>query len=147
MMSNASETNTSRFHDVFISLWRLVARRLQLPDDRKGLLLTVFSTAILAVGIWAAYRFNPEQASWFPKCPVRSLTGLNCPGCGTARAIHAASNGHWREAFRYNPILAVAIPFLVAIIINPSWAKKASVSWTVFTVAVLWMLVRNLFRW
>ena len=147
MMSDDPRKKPSRFRDRFLQAWRPVARRLQVPDDGGGLFLSVVFATILAVGIWAAFYFNPQSVSWIPKCPVHALTGLDCPGCGTARALHAASHGHLREAFRYNPILAVAVPFLVVIVIKPRWAKKPSVSWSVFAVAVLWMLVRNLVHW
>ena len=133
----------SRFCDGLLCAWRPVARRLQLPGSGAWLLTVVVLSVILALGVGAAVVFDPKEASWFPKCPVHSLTGLNCPGCGTGRAVHAAAHGRWLEAFRYNPILAVAIPLLIAIVAKPEWAKKPSVSWGVFAVAVLWMLVRN----
>ena len=148
MMSDVPRKRpSSPFRDRFLQAWRPVARRLQLPDDGVSMLFSLVSAVILAIGIWAAFYFDPEAVSWFPKCPVHALTGLDCPGCGTARAVHAASHGHWREAFHYNPILAVAVPFLVAIIIKPKWARKPSVSWSVFAVAVVWMIVRNLVHW
>lgn len=39
------------------------------------------------------------------KCPIKSATGLNCPGCGSQRAIVALATGHFGDAFRYNAIL------------------------------------------
>lgn len=39
------------------------------------------------------------------KCPIKSATGLSCPGCGSQRAIVALATGHFRDAFRYNAII------------------------------------------
>ncbi len=136
-----------RFRERLLSAWRPISRRLQLPEDGKTMVLSMFLAAVVVLGVCIAVFRDPRSLSWFPRCPFRLLTGLDCPGCGTARAIHAAGNGRWCEAFRSNPILAVAIPFLFAIIIKPQWAKKPFVSWSVFAVAVAWTLVRNLVSW
>ena len=136
-----------RFRERLLSAWRPISRRLQLPEDGKSLVLSISLAAIVAAGVCVAAFLDPRSLSWFPKCPFRILTGLDCPGCGTARAIHAAANGRWYEAFRSNPILVVAFPFLVAIIIKPRWARMPSVARGVFAVAVAWTLVRNLVHW
>jgi hypothetical protein len=36
-------------------------------------------------------------------CPVRILTGWNCPGCGLTRGSVCVLTGRWRMAFSYNP--------------------------------------------
>lgn len=48
----------------------------------------------------------------YPRCPVKWLTGLDCPGCGGARAMHALLNGHPAEAWAYNPWLLPALLFV-----------------------------------
>ncbi|WP_225974845.1 DUF2752 domain-containing protein [Arachidicoccus ginsenosidivorans] len=61
------------------------------------------------------------DSSWFPKCPFRSLTGLQCPGCGSQRAIHDLLNLDILGAFRENALMVVSIPYIVtAFILNPS---------------------------
>ncbi|HYH57581.1 MAG TPA: DUF2752 domain-containing protein, partial [Anseongella sp.] len=56
--------------------------------------------------------FDPSLAGFFPPCPFKRLTGLDCPGCGSQRALHALLNLHVGAAFRFNPLLLTAIPFL-----------------------------------
>jgi hypothetical protein len=51
------------------------------------------------VGLY--WYFNPIGLL-FPKCPVFSLTGMYCPGCGSQRALHAFLNGNVADAFRQN---------------------------------------------
>lgn len=41
----------------------------------------------------------------FPPCLFHRLTGLNCPGCGMQRFVHALTNGHPIEAIAYNAFL------------------------------------------
>ena len=132
----------NRFH----SVWLSIARRLQVPTDGSWVFITICSVALFIVGIIAATVIAPEKAIWFPKCPLHLLTGLQCPGCGTARAIHAASRGEWGAAMRYNAIIFLAIPFLVVILIRPSWARRPGVVWGALVVVIIWMIVRNLFR-
>ena len=57
---------------------------------------------------------DPLDYAIFPKCPVKMLTGLDCPGCGSQRAIHALLNGQVAEAFRCNALMVLAIPYVLA---------------------------------
>ncbi|MDE7397749.1 MAG: DUF2752 domain-containing protein, partial [Muribaculum sp.] len=53
---------------------------------KKFAVATVTITVIVVTVIYAV--FDPTLP-WFPKCLFRQLTGLECPGCGSQRAIHA----------------------------------------------------------
>ena len=126
------------------AVWKAAARRLQVPDDKTWLILSLVSAAILISGITVAALADPRTTSLFPRCPVKMLTGLDCPGCGTGRAIHAAAHGHFREAFLYNPFLCFVLPLVAALVIRPQWAKKPAVAWGTFAVSILWMILRNI---
>lgn len=73
------------------------------------------------VAIWLAltagaiylFVFEPGKSGFFPLCPFRLLTGLTCPGCGTARAMHQILHGHFEAAFALNPLLLLGLPFLL----------------------------------
>ncbi len=67
-------------------------------------------TVTVVLGCVAYYFVNPAQYEIVPKCPVKLLTTLDCPGCGFQRALHAALHGHFTEAIHYNQFLLVAIP-------------------------------------
>lgn len=41
-------------------------------------------------------------------CPLRYLTGLACPTCGGTHAALALAQGNLGEAFRQNPLVALA---------------------------------------
>ena len=57
------------------------------------------------------FTFNPADSSVFPPCPFRALTGFHCPGCGTLRGLHQLLHGHLLEAFSFNPLMVLFLPF------------------------------------
>ena len=46
-------------------------------------------------------------------CIFLKLTNLYCPGCGATRCILSLLKGNIKEAFQYNPIFFIMIPFLI----------------------------------
>jgi hypothetical protein len=58
--------------------------------------------------------FNPAApgTSLYPSCPFHTLTGLNCPGCGTLRGLHQLTHGHLLTALNYNALMVLSLPFL-----------------------------------
>lgn len=71
--------------------------------------------AVVVVVLILLYAFDPSQQVLAPKCIVRSLTGLSCPGCGFQRAMHALLHGHPVEAVRFNPFLLLCLPYLAGL--------------------------------
>ncbi len=74
-------------------------------------LLILLAAVVLAV-VYKMY--DPFDFVFFPKCPFRELTGWECPGCGSQRALHHLLNGNVGGAFRANALLVVAIPYVIA---------------------------------
>jgi len=68
---------------------------------------------LLIAGAVYVFVFEPGRSGFFPACPFRFFTGLTCPGCGTTRALHELMHGHFLAAFMLNPLLVVALPFLL----------------------------------
>ena len=69
--------------------------------------------SLLLAGAAYLFFFEPGKTGFFPGCPFRLLTGFTCPGCGTTRALHQILHGHFLTAFTLNPLLLLAIPFLL----------------------------------
>ena len=68
---------------------------------------------LLLAGAAYLFVFEPGKSGFFPACPFRLLTGFTCPGCGSTRAMHQILHGHIATAFTLNPLLLLAIPFLL----------------------------------
>jgi hypothetical protein len=92
-------------------------RTLASINARTNQLVTL---ALIWLGIAVAslflYFFNPASPAnqaLFPKCPFRALTGFACPGCGSTRGLHRLVHGDVVGAFEFNPLMVVALPFLL----------------------------------
>src|SRR5690242_7027 len=70
--------------------------------------------AIIASAAILLLRFPPAQYSFYPRCPVHDLLGLQCPGCGATRAIAAVLRGHFAEALHFNALVTLLLPFAAA---------------------------------
>src|SRR5438128_10140359 len=46
-------------------------------------------------------------------CPLHALTGLDCPVCGSTRALTALLGGHWREALGHDPLFVIGLGVLL----------------------------------
>jgi len=113
--------------------------------DKRTLAFVLIGTLLTGMGLWILFRYNPEDVRIFPRCPLYMLTGLKCPGCGTARALHCSLNGEFRQAFAYNPILVVAVPFLGALMASPKLRHSVLVCWLTFVVIIAYMIFRNVY--
>jgi hypothetical protein len=74
--------------------------------------ILLISIAVLALGL-LYYLYNPVGHSFFPECPFYALTGLDCPGCGSQRALYALLHGHLLQAAAYNLLFVLALPFII----------------------------------
>lgn len=67
-----------------------------------------------AVSVVVLFAFDPAQNSFYPRCTIKLLTGLDCPGCGGLRATHQLLHGQVLAAFRLNPLLVTLAPLAAA---------------------------------
>lgn len=58
-------------------------------------------------------------------CPIKALTGLNCPGCGITRMFVALFHGDIYQAFRYNPLVFIELPIIAILILLYRFNKKS----------------------
>jgi Protein of unknown function (DUF2752) len=56
------------------------------------------------------YFFDPARVAIYPVCIFHRLTGLDCPGCGSLRALHQLLHGNLGEAVRFNAFLIASLP-------------------------------------
>ena len=65
--------------------------------NRKGsvlpVVISVAAAIVLTAAIFLYSEFDPAGSVFWPKCPFHLLTGLECPGCGSQRAVHSLLNG------------------------------------------------------
>lgn len=76
---------------------------------RVGIVVAILFL-VLAGSVFLYYH-SPEEKVWLV-CLVKKFTGLYCPGCGAGRACYSILHGHFYQAFRYNSLLIILLPFL-----------------------------------
>ncbi|WP_242889957.1 DUF2752 domain-containing protein [Actinomadura litoris] len=131
------------------------------PRDRSAVAVTrrlVLPGGVLVLaGVVVAYvaAVDPNQAGNYPTCPFLSLTGRQCPGCGSLRTIHALAHGEVREALGLNLFAMVMLPVLAFFwgrwtvaraLDRPSRTKAGDprLIWGLLGAVMLFWLVRNL---
>jgi Protein of unknown function (DUF2752) len=74
---------------------------------------------LFLLGFVLLWQFDPNQAgSPLPPCPFYWLTGWYCPGCGATRAMHALVHGDIAKALAMNPLLVLALPLVVLLLLH-----------------------------
>ncbi|MDR2815957.1 MAG: DUF2752 domain-containing protein [Proteiniphilum sp.] len=94
---------------------------------RKGLKTGIGAAVsiLLVAALYIFYAFDPEVQPVFPKCPFLLITGYECPGCGSQRAIHSLLHLNIGAAFRYNAFMLLALPYVfLGIYLEYSGGKK-----------------------
>ena len=118
-----------------------------------GLPLALAGTAAVLAGA-VLFCFDPSQCSFYPVCVFHVITGLQCPGCGTLRALHQLLHGHVLAALYYNALFVLGLPVGAVGGVYWGWCRlrrqPASFSvrpvwlWAGGAVLLIFSLVRNL---
>ena len=77
------------------------------------IIIAAAAVPVMTAAVFLYMSNDPSSSVLCPKCLFHLLTGLECPGCGSQRAVHCLLNGDLPQAFHYNALLVAAIPYLV----------------------------------
>jgi hypothetical protein len=122
--------------------------------SKRALLALLTTAAVLAVA-GVLFIFDPAQGGFYPSCMFHNLTGLNCPGCGSLRALHHLTHGEILVAFRSNPLLMTLLPLFAFIGVrwlqhgrgpfeNDSIFLRPATAWTLLAATLVFTVLRNL---
>jgi Protein of unknown function (DUF2752) len=131
-----------------------------LPMSRTVIIVMIGLGVAMAAALAVLFLFNPTNHAFYPVCMFHQITGLNCPGCGSTRALHELLHGHVLAALHSNALLMLTLPFVIwltarflirrrrgqttaDIVIRPSWL------WIFLVATVIFTVLRNLpqFAW
>lgn len=112
----------------------------------------------MAGGSAAIAYFDPAKANFFPVCPLYSLTGLACPGCGLTRGFHALFHGDIIPALDFNLLLPVWVVIFGYVWISllvlavrgralPMWMTSPKFLWAFMIVLLTFGVLRNIPVW
>lgn len=93
-----------------------VRNKYNQPQQMIKMLLVATMAALSIFFIYILYKYNPSTSGFYPPCPTKYLLGIKCPGCGSLRASHALLHGRVAEAWHLNPMLLLAIPFILLLL-------------------------------
>ncbi|HNF72486.1 MAG TPA: DUF2752 domain-containing protein [Chitinophagaceae bacterium] len=55
------------------------------------------------------YHHHPSHYSFYPPCVFKWITGYECPGCGSTRALYELLHGNILRSFQYNALFMSAL--------------------------------------
>lgn len=109
------------------------------------------------LGAVALHWRDPHVAGSWGICPTRLITGLDCPFCGSLRAVNLLTEGDLVGAASANLLLVVALPVVVVLWLtwlrrrwagdrSAVWGQEISrpVWWVILGVALAFTIWRNL---
>jgi Protein of unknown function (DUF2752) len=113
-----------------------------------GLVLALGGTVML-------FLVDPAHCPFYPQCVFHHVTGWNCPGCGSLRAMHQLLHGHLLAALRDNVLLMLSLPVLAVYALQQfsRWlaglpvlipAVGARGIWLLFGVLLAFTIIRNI---
>lgn len=123
----------------------------------KSLKITAVALAATLAGAMTVVYFfvDPAQSKLMPRCLFKSLTGWDCPGCGSQRMLHALLHGDWAGAWHANPLLLSMVPYILllgfASLFRTRYRRLYSLLNSpaaiavIFTLMTLWFIGRNIF--
>ncbi|PTM05190.1 MAG: DUF2752 domain-containing protein [Bacteroidetes bacterium] len=123
--------------------------------SKRKLSLIIFRVLVF-FGILALYFYwSPSDSYLFPKCPLYSITGIYCPGCGSQRATHQILNGNIIEGIRHNYLIALLVIVLLYQgfvytmndLLNkniPNVLHKSKVTFGILITILLFWILRNI---
>jgi hypothetical protein len=124
-------------------------------EGRRDVTL-VFLTCLvvgLMISLLMLFLFDPTRVRIFPVCTFHRLTELDCPGCGSLRAMHQLLNGNVMTAFRHNPLLIGSLPLFAWIGCRfvwrtwrrePGWTVRPLWIWIYGALWIVFGIARNL---
>ena len=80
-------------------------------------LIRVIKSYIIILLLFVSYFFINKYTGFGIPCPFHKVTGLLCPGCGITRCLFSILQLHFTEAFHYNPLVFIYLPFIIAYIL------------------------------
>lgn len=123
---------------------------------RSRRLVTLAGAAGAVAGLAYLSVADPhDPATAMPGCPIRHVTGLDCPACGTLRLVHDLLHGRLGAAVQDNLFVLAVSPLLLYLLLRQVRAVRRGelapvprpLAYGLAAAAGVWMLVRNLPGW
>lgn len=91
--------------------------------ERNRILLRAAAILTVAAALLCLYLGVLSLGMPMPRCAFLEVTGWQCPGCGSQRALAALLHGHPLEAWRYNLMLPPALAMILLLWLLPQGSR------------------------
>ena len=116
----------------------------KINKSKKILLITLLVSII--------YLYLNKRFSFYIPCIFHKITHLYCPGCGLTRMILSIFKLNFYQAFRYNPLLFIMMPFIITyeIIYYINWIQDKNfkiskkIWYTLLIITIIYTILRNI---
>ncbi len=124
------------------------------------LLFLIMKKKILKISIGCLvlvlYLLLGKKFNIFIKCPIHEIFHVYCPGCGLTRMLLAILKLDFYQAFRYNQLLFILMPFALLLLfenIYSEYKNKKSIYkkipnyiwYSLIVILLLYAVLRNIF--
>ncbi|MGN0114889.1 MAG: DUF2752 domain-containing protein [Acutalibacteraceae bacterium] len=118
-------------------------------------IIVIAAPFVAALALWLCAPLLISFGKALPSCPVNTLTGLYCPGCGITRSIVALYDGDILLSLRSNITPYVAAVLIIMLYIE--WVAHAfgkrvrtfihsgKIMAIIGAALLIWLTVRNFF--
>lgn len=123
---------------------------------KKRLIKIIFLDSFIVIISLMYYFLNKYFNIGIP-CLFYQITGLKCPGCGITRLIFSLIKLNFKQAFFYNPLVFILLPFIVFYIIYQEYlyiTKKEDqiikkipsyIYYVLIIILIIYAIFRNIF--
>mgnify|MGYP002518616994 FL=1 len=123
--------------------------------DSKRIRKLILSLLIIIIMLIFFLYLNKNYGFYIP-CLFHKLTNLYCPGCGITRCIVSLLKGNISEAFKYNQLVFILLPFLTIYFIYKIYLyltnsqdkiikKIPNITWIILLIiTILFGILRNI---
>ena len=80
----------------------------------KKRLYHVITRYLILIILLISYYFINKYTGFGIPCIFYEITGFKCPGCGITRCLFSLIQFKFNDAFNYNPLVFIYLPFIVA---------------------------------
>lgn len=126
-----------------------VAKRFRTARGRRFAVGVGAATMLTYVTLVDPHRSRAVR----PRCPIKLVTGLDCPACGGMRLAYDVVHGDSAAAVHDNAFLLMCSPLLLALLWRSAGAHATDapvsprVAYGLGVAALVWMVMRNMPAW
>ena len=106
---------------------------------------------LIIIILLITYLYLNKRFSFYIPCIFHKITHLYCPGCGITRMIMSIFKLNFYQAFRYNPLLFIMMPFLISYetiyyinwIHDKNYTIPKKIWYILLIITILFTILRN----